>query len=92
MLGLLWFCSACSTENSAKEVQSSVYNSGSIESIDGYFVEVGRQGSYSFLYDTNTKVMYTQYFAPSSGFTSLTVMLKADGKPLTYEEWKSYKK
>lgn len=88
MLGLLWLCSACSTENTTEEVQSVVNTS---EFIDDYFIEVGRKGNHFFWYDKYTKVMYTQYFSMKSGSTSMTVMLKADGKPLTYEEWNSYK-
>lgn len=88
MLGLLWLCSACSTENTIEEVQSVVNTS---EFIDDYFIEVGHQGNYSFFYDKYTKVMYTQYYSFKSGSTSVTVMLNSGGKPLTYEEWNSYK-
>lgn len=88
MLGLLWLCSACSTENTTEEVQSVVNTS---EFIDDYFIKVGHQGNYSFFYDKYTKVMYTQYYSFKSGYTSVTVMLNSGGKPLTYEEWNSYK-
>lgn len=87
MLGLLWLCSACSTENTIEEVQSVVNTS---EFIDDYFIEVGRQGDHFFLYDKYTKVMYTQYFSLKSGSTSMTVMLNSGGKPLTYDEWRSF--
>ena len=60
----------------------------SLQSADSYFIELGDQGNYSFMYDRYTKVMYTQYYSLKSGTTSLTVMLKADGSPLTYNEWK----
>ena len=60
----------------------------SLQSADSYFIELGDQGNYSFMYDRYTKVMYTQYYSLKSGTTSLTVMLKADGSPLTYDEWK----
>lgn len=75
-------------ETQMAEIQSDFINSET--EIDDYFVEVGRHGNYYFMYDKYTKVMYTQYYSLKGGTTSLTVMLKADGKPLTYDEWRNY--
>ena len=93
MLGLLWFCSSCSSENtksslasSVEETQAALYS----ESTDDYFIEVGRKGNHFFWYDRYTKVMYTQYFSPKGGSASLTVMVNSGGKPLTYDEWRSF--
>ena len=76
-----------SAETQTAEIQSDFLDSKT--EIDDYFVEVGHQGNFSFFYDKYTKVMYTQYYSFKSGYTSVTVMLKADGKPLTYDEWRA---
>ena len=75
------------TKNSTTVETQAVFNS---ESIDDYFIEVGCQGNHYFLYDKYTKVMYTQCFSPKGGSTSLTVMVNSEGKPLTYDEWRSF--
>lgn len=94
-----WF-SGCSLsgENQKADSQSAETQTAEIQSdfldskteIDDYFIEVGRKGNHFFWYDKYTKVMYTQYFSPKGGSTSMTVMLNSGGKPLTYDEWRSF--
>lgn len=52
-----------------------------------YFEPVYWRGTYEIIRDPNTDVLY--YYCKNSGaFGALTLLVKADGSPLTYEDFR----
>lgn len=85
---------ACNHQSSNEEAEVSV----SARLLGDNFVEVDNgHGELDYgirvFYEKSSHIMYMYYDGRSGLFSrnnpQLTVMLKADGKPLTYDEWRA---
>lgn len=64
--------------SSSEETNDKSYN------FDDYFIDLGSSYPYHFMCDRFTKVMYVEEMNRSY---NLVALIKADGTPLTYDEW-----
>lgn len=81
IIGMAAGCSKFSSELKNMVTQESIDTNNSVLFDNRYFVHVGNIGSYRFVYDKYTKVMYVR------GGHSMTVLFNSDGSPMTYDDW-----
>lgn len=87
--GISFACNQSSNEEAEVSVSARLLGDNFVEVDNGH-------GELDFgirmFYEKSSHIMYMYYDGRSGLFSSnnpqLTVMLKADGKPLTYEEWR----
>lgn len=73
------------TEDTHTGVLSNVSNAlDKSYNFDNYFIDLGSSYPYHFMYDRFTNVMYVEEMNRSY---TLVALIKADGTPLTYDEW-----
>ncbi|MBR1481768.1 MAG: hypothetical protein IJ598_02235 [Ruminococcus sp.] len=86
--GLLGACSIWRS-NQAEDTHTGVLSnvSNALDksyNFDNYFIDLGSSYPYHFMYDRFTNVMYVEEMNRSY---NLVALIKADGTPLTYDEW-----